>query len=125
MIQCGTSWTSSLDSGRNNDFLRQDCFASLLNSKQACRMTDLDNNKEKHTVCTDKILRKGFMSGLEWDSWGHNPHPRELSVPGTLWKSLLKLTGVHHAKIFACNSTRVSILGITVPPTPPEPSAVS
>lgn len=61
-------------------------------------MTDLDNNKEKHTVCTGEIIIKGFMSGLEWDSWGHNPHPRELSVTRTLWKSLLKLASVYHKK---------------------------
>lgn len=70
MMQCGISWAASLDSGRNSDFLGQDTFASLLNSEQACRMTDLDNNEEKHTVCTGEIIRKGFMSGLEWGILG-------------------------------------------------------
>lgn len=88
-------------------------------------MTDLDNNKEKHTVGTGEIIRKGFMSGLEWYSWGHNPHPRELSVPGILWKSLFKLVSVYDPKTFACNSTRGSVWGITVLPTPPDPGAVS
>lgn len=84
-------------------------------------MSDLNNNKEKHTVCTGEIIRKGFMSGLEWDSWGHNPR----SVPGTLWKSLLTLASVYHPKTFACNSTSVPVLGITVSPAPAEPSALS
>lgn len=29
-------------------------------------MTDCDDNKEKHTVCTREIIRGGFVSGLEW-----------------------------------------------------------
>lgn len=65
----------------NSDFLTQDSFSSLFNSRQACRMNDFDNNKEKHTVCTGEI--RG-VSGLEWDSQGWHPRPRELLVPGTL-----------------------------------------
>ena len=38
-------------SGVNGDFLMQDSFASLLNSRKACRMADFNNNnKEKHSV---------------------------------------------------------------------------
>lgn len=84
-------------------------------------MTDFDNNKEKHTVCTGEIRRKGFVSGLERDSRGRHPRPRELSVPGMLQQSAIKrLAHVYCPKTFACNSTSVSGLGITVPPSPPE-----
>lgn len=80
-------------------------------------MTDFDNNKEKHTVCTGEIRRKGFVSGLEWDSWGWHPRPRELSVPGTLQPSAIKkLAIVYRPKTSGCNSSRVLGLGVMVPP---------
>lgn len=53
-------------------------------------MTDFDNNKEKHTMCTGEIRRKRFVSGLEWDSWGQHPRPRELPVPGMLQQRAIK-----------------------------------
>ena len=84
-------------------------------------MTDFDNSKEKHTVCTGEIRIKGFVSGLEWDSQGWHPCPTELSVPGTLQQSAIKkLASVYCPKTFECNSTSVSGLGIMVPPSPSE-----
>lgn len=89
-------------------------------------MTDFDNNKEKHTVCTVEIRRKGLVGGFEWDSWGWHPCLRELSVSGRLQQSAIKkLASVYHRKTFACNSTSISGLGITVPPSPPERGTAS
>lgn len=80
-------------------------------------MTDFDNNKEKHSVCTGEIRREGFVSGLEWDSRGRRPRPRELSVPGTLRQSAIKkLASAYGPKTFGSESTVVSGLGGMVPP---------
>lgn len=73
-------------------------------------MTDFDNNKEKHTVCTGEIRR--FVSGLEWDSWGQHPHVRELPVSGMLQqRAVKKLASECCPKTFAPD-TSVPGLGI-------------